>query len=271
LKTKNQELKTAPAKDSAMSSPIQKEMYKTGTIPANRSKKIMIVEDEPGIIDYLTIYCKAEGYEVIVVRDGIDALVKFKSAEPDFVLLDLMLPGLDGLDVCRRIRADSDIPIIMVTARTDEVDKLLGLETGADDYVTKPFSPRELMARIRVIFRRLEKAEAPTAKIEVMPAELKVLKVGRLTINHDTREVFYDQQSTTSLTNKEFELLETLARQPGRVYTKTELEEALYDCDSLIASRAIGVHISNLRAKLPNPKLVETVHGVGYKLSREAI
>lgn len=243
------------------------------------AKKILIIEDEPNIADYLTIYCKAEGYEVTHVRDGLDGLIKFQTDKPDFVLLDLMLPGLDGVEVCRRIRSTSDTPIIMVTARTDEVDKLLGLEIGADDYVTKPFSPRELMARMRVIFRRLDKSNNATPGEDLPEAtgtsggllEDSLFRVGRLVINRDTREVAYGGQSVTALTNKEYELLITLARRPGRVYTKNELEEALYDCDSLVASRAVGVHISNLRAKLPEPKLIETVHGVGYKLSREAL
>jgi two-component system alkaline phosphatase synthesis response regulator PhoP len=239
--------------------------HSRGHVPTH--KKILIVEDDPGIVDYVSIYCRAEGYVVIQAPDGLEALEKFKETQPDFVLLDLMLPRMDGLEVCRRIRKDSDVPIIMVTARAEEVDKLLGLETGADDYLTKPFSPRELMARIRVIFRRLEKSERNS-----LPATThKNINLGTLDINIDTREVHYEHNVINTLTNKEFELLLTLARQPGRVYSKTELEEALYDCDSLVASRAIGVHISNLRAKLPNPRLIETVHGVGYKLSREAI
>lgn len=247
-------------------------------------RKILIVEDEPSIVDYLTIYCKAEGYEVAHAEDGLSGYSRFVSERPDFVLLDLMLPGLDGVEVCRRIRAISEVPVIMVTARTEEVDKLLGLEIGADDYVTKPFSPRELMARIRVIFRRLEKANNP-ANLEIKATvesgqgwqdptqgrDDQVFTLGRLHINRDTREAHYDNQLIPSLTNKEYDLLLTLARRPGRVYSKNELEEALYGCDSLIASRAVGVHISNLRAKLPNPKLVETVHGVGYKISREQL
>lgn len=247
-------------------------------------RKILIVEDEPSIADYLTIYCKAEGYEVVHAEDGLSGYSRFVAERPDFVLLDLMLPGLDGVEVCRRIRAISEVPVIMVTARTEEVDKLLGLEIGADDYVTKPFSPRELMARIRVIFRRLEKANNP-ANLEIKsPIEPgqgwqdptqgrddQVFTLGRLHVNRDTREALYDSQLIPSLTNKEYDLLLTLARRPGRVYSKNELEEALYGCDSLIASRAVGVHISNLRAKLPNPKLVETVHGVGYKISREQL
>jgi DNA-binding response OmpR family regulator len=245
-----------------------------------RAKKILIIEDEPNIADYLTIYCKAEGHEVVHVRDGLEGLIKFQIERPDFVLLDLMLPGLDGVEVCRRIRATSDVPIIMVTARTEEVDKLLGLEIGADDYVTKPFSPRELMARMRVIFRRLEKTGSTSPQAESVPEmitsgnnllEDSLFRVGKLVINRDTREVVYDGHPVAALTNKEYELLITLARRPGRVYTKNELEEALYDCDSLVASRAIGVHISNLRAKLPEAKLIETVHGVGYKLSKEAL
>jgi DNA-binding response OmpR family regulator len=241
-------------------------------IHLTRPRRILIIEDELTIADYLTIYCKAEGYEVIHERDGLKGLARFMAEQPDFVLLDLMLPGLDGVEICRRIRATSDVPIIMVTARSEEVDKLLGLEIGADDYVTKPFSPRELMARIRVIFRRLEKHLTPPAPAaESVALENSLFSIGKLTINRDSREVFYDSTAIPTLTNKEYELLVTLARRPGRVYTKTELEEALYDCDSLVASRAIGVHISNLRAKLPNTKLIETVHGVGYKLGREAL
>jgi DNA-binding response OmpR family regulator len=247
-------------------------------------RKILIVEDEPSIADYLTIYCKAEGYEVVHALDGLTGFNKFALEKPDFVLLDLMLPGLDGVEVCRRIRASSEVPIIMVTARSEEVDKLLGLEIGADDYITKPFSPRELMARIRVIFRRLEKAVNFGNELKPTGSELntntsntstmsddRIFLLGRLHINKDTREASYDKHSIPTLTNKEYDLLLTLARRPGRVYTKNELEEALYGCDSLIASRAVGVHISNLRAKLPNPKLVETIHGVGYKLSREQL
>lgn len=250
------------------------------------TRKILIIEDEPSITDYLSIYCKAEGYEVLQASNGNEGLQNFLTEHPDLVLLDLMLPGLDGVEVCRRIRAVSEVPVVMVTARTEEVDKLLGLEIGADDYVTKPFSPRELMARIRGIFRRLDKVMAiageirpamdiistTTASTYTAPAVAeRVLALGRLEINSDTREAIYDHQHIKSLTNKEYELLLTLARRPGRVYSKNELEEALYGCDSLIASRAIGVHISNLRSKLPNPRLVETVHGVGYKLSREQL
>jgi DNA-binding response OmpR family regulator len=235
--------------------------------------KILIVEDEADIIDYLTIYCEAEGYKVMVSADGPTALNLFRNEQPDLVLLDLMLPGLDGLEVCRRIRSVSNVPIIMVTARREEVDKLLGLETGADDYLTKPFSPRELMARIRVIFRRLDNMSAEfKAELSETPSPKrpKIMKLGRLLINLDTREVSYDDTEVPTLTIKEFELLVTLSRQPGRVYSKSDLEESLYGGDYLLESRAIGVHISNLRNKLPNPRLIETVYGIGYKLSREA-
>ncbi len=238
-----------------------------------RPRRVLIIEDEPSIADYVTIYCKAEGYEVLHERDGLAGLTRFMAELPDLVLLDLMLPGLDGIEVCRRIRYSSDVPVIMVTARSEEVDKLLGLEIGADDYVTKPFSPRELMARMRVIFRRMERLPAPPIAEPQPedPLEHSLITIGKLLINRDSREVYYHNQHVPSLTNKEYELLLTLARRPGRVYTKQELEEALYDCDSLVASRAVGVHISNLRAKLPNPKLIETVHGVGYKLGKETL
>lgn len=246
-------------------------------------RKILIIEDEPSITDCLNIYCKAEGYRVMEANTGSQGLQKFLTERPDLVLLDLTLPELNGFEVCRRIRKVSEVPIVMLTGRTEEVDKLIGFELGADDYVTKPFSPREVMARIRGIFRRLDKATAivedirPTVDVRspsyvAATSEERVLAVGRLEINSDTREVFYDRQIVPLLTNKEYELLLTLARRPGRIYTKNELEESLYGCDGgLLSSRAVGVHISNLRSKLPNPRLIENVHGVGYKLDREQL
>jgi two-component system, OmpR family, alkaline phosphatase synthesis response regulator PhoP len=234
-----------------------------------KTKKILIVEDEADIVDYLTMYCEAEGYSVITINDGIKALHIFKAEQPDLVLLDLMLPGLDGMEICRRIRSVSQVPIIIITARREEIDKLLGLETGADDYLTKPFSPRELMARIRVIFRRMENFKVEK---ETRPETAGIkgnFKVGLLEIDTETREISYEKQLINSLTNKEFDLLLALARYPGRVYSKAELEEILYGTDALFESRAISVHISNLRNKLPNPKIIETIYGIGYRLIRE--
>lgn len=231
------------------------------------SRKVLIIEDDRKIVNYLTMYCEAEGWETLVSRDGLEGLRVFQREQPNFVLLDLMLPGLDGLEICRRIRQTSNVPIIMITARGEEVDRLLGLEVGADDYIVKPFSPREVVARMRVILRRIENVAQLT---EVAP--LPFLQVGQLSINQAGREVTFAGKIVEDLTGKEFDLLATLARQPGRVYSKTELEEALYNVDSLVGSRAIAAHISNLRSKLIKsgaPDMIDTVHGIGYKLKRE--
>lgn len=231
------------------------------------SRKVLIVEDDRKIVNYLTMYCEAEGWETLVSRDGLEGLRIFQRERPNFVLLDLMLPGLDGLEVCRRIRNNSAVPIIIITARGEEVDRLLGLEVGADDYVVKPFSPREVVARMRAILRRVENATLPGEAPATPP-----LQIGQLLINSAGREVTYAGKVVTDLTGKEFDLLTTLARQPGRVYSKTELEEALYNVDSLVGSRAIAAHISNLRSKLIKsgaPDMIETIHGIGYKLRKE--
>ena len=233
-------------------------------------RKVLIIEDDRKIVNYLTMYCEAEGWETLVCRDGLDGWQTFGRTRPDFVLLDLMLPGMNGLEICRRMRAVSDVPIIIITARGEEVDRLLGLEVGADDYVVKPFSPREVVARMRAILRRTEN-KYTAARPEPPPP---LIEIGKLNIVWDSRKVTYGGQLVADLTGKEFELLVALTRQPGRVYSKTELEEALYNVDSLVGSRAIAAHVSNLRAKLIRsgaPDLIETVHGIGYKLNKESL
>jgi DNA-binding response OmpR family regulator len=229
-------------------------------------RKVLIIEDDRKIVNYLTMYCEAEGWETLVSRDGLEGWRMFQREKPDFLLLDLMLPGLDGLEICRRIRKESTVPIMMITARGEEIDRLLGLEVGADDYVVKPFSPREVVARMRTILRRVE------APLQAAAPKQPLIEAGALYINPANREASFAGRPVTDLTGKEFELLLTLARQPGRVYSKTELEEALYEVDSLVGSRAIAAHISNLRAKLHKagiPDIIETLHGLGYKLRKE--
>jgi DNA-binding response OmpR family regulator len=229
------------------------------------ARKVLIIEDDRKIVNYLEMYCEAENWEVIIGRDGLQGWQLFNREKPDFVLLDLMLPGMDGLEICRRIRAISTVPIIMITARGEEVDRLLGLEVGADDYIVKPFSPREVVARMRVILRRVEGRLQPTA------LATPLIEFGALKIDAVAREVRWNNNLIGELTVKEFDLLVILAKQPGRVFSKTELEEALYEADSLVGSRAIAAHISNMRAKLQKsgmPDCIETVHGIGYKLKK---
>ncbi|NWJ47539.1 MAG: response regulator transcription factor [Chloroflexi bacterium] len=236
-------------------------------------KKILIIEDQADITDFITPYCEKEGYYVERANSGEQGLEMFESLQPSMILLDLVLPRLGGLEVCRRIRNASEIPIIVISARHEEVDKILALETGADDYLTKPFSPRELMARIRLIIRRYERGVTEKSLEHVSVdhfSESKILKIGKLSINLQNREVLYLRQQITTLTKMEFELLVQLARYPGRIYSSNELAEAIYGLDHAIESRVISVHISNLRNKLPNPELIVTCYGLGYKLIRES-
>jgi len=220
-------------------------------------KKILVVEDERQIARMVQAYLSREGYRVEVAFDGEEGWTRFKEGKPDLVILDLMLPRLHGLELARRIRAGSNVPIIMLTARAEEADRVAGLELGADDYVTKPFSLRELAARVRAVLRRAE----GTAAREVM-------ELGPLKIDFVAREVYLEGR-TVELTPTEFDLLAYLARHPGRVFTRTELLEAIQERSYASLPRTIDSHIKNLRHKIEldpaSPQFILTVHGVGYK------
>lgn len=216
-------------------------------------KNILLIEDDPDIIEISRDYLKAAGYTVWTAADGAKGLAAARREKPDLVVLDLMLPEMDGLDVCRHIRRESDVPIIMLTARVEETDKLIGLELGADDYITKPFSPRELVARVRVVLRRVS-AEAAS----------DVLRVDSVTLDrsHYTVQV---PGKTVSLTATEFEILATLMSQPGRIFSRGQLTEAVHGTSFESYERAINSHINNLRRKLEPGEYIVTIHGVGYK------
>jgi two-component system, OmpR family, response regulator AdeR len=217
---------------------------------------ILVVEDELEIAEVVEGYLRRDGFRTERATDGTRALELFRAAKPDLVLLDIMLPGLDGLEVLRRIRAMASTPVIMLTARAEDIDKLLGLELGADDYVVKPFSPREVVARVKAVLRRTRHDEPKT-----------VHRVGPLEV--DTRQVIATLAGTRlDLTPTEFKLLERLACEPGRAYSRAELlEAALPDSDAL--ERVVDAHLKNLRRKLESggaPELLETVRGIGYRL-----
>jgi DNA-binding response OmpR family regulator len=224
-------------------------------------KTILVVDDEPKIAALARDYLEHAGFAVLVAGEGRAALALARSRRPDLVVLDLGLPGLDGLDVARALRRDSDVPILMLTARTDEADRIVGLELGADDYVTKPFSPRELVARVRAILRRTEiattLADAPIRilDVELDPARLRVSIAGR----------------PVDLTPTEFALLAILARQPGRVFTRSQLLDVIHGVAFDAYERAIDGHVKNLRRKLEpdpaHPRYLLTVHGVGYRFA----
>jgi two-component system, OmpR family, alkaline phosphatase synthesis response regulator PhoP len=227
-------------------------------------KTILVVDDERKIADLARDYLEHAGFAVRIAADGNAALASIRRDRPDLVVLDLGLPGLDGLDVTRAIRRDSSLPVIMLTARDDELDKLLGLELGADDYLTKPFSPRELVARVRAVLRRVDGAAEPAAD-EIVRAGDLTLDVARMRADLAGR--------TIELTATEFTLLLTLARQPGRIFTRSQLLDAVHGVAFESYERAIDTHIKNIRRKLePDPRRptnILTVYGVGYRFADE--
>jgi DNA-binding response OmpR family regulator len=224
------------------------------------SRTILVVDDEPRIVDLARDYLEHAGFRVITASDGRAAVDTARRDRPDLVVLDLGLPGLDGLDVTRELRRDGSIPIVMVTARDDELDKLLGLELGADDYLTKPFSPRELVARVKAVLRRADRPVEAADMIRVGDLELDV---PRMRTEVSGRSI--------DLTPTEFTLLATLAQQPGRIFTRSQLLDALHGVAFESYERAIDSHIKNLRRKLEpdprQPRYVLTVYGVGYRLA----
>jgi DNA-binding response OmpR family regulator len=223
-------------------------------------KTILVVDDEARIIQLVRDYLEHAGFAVLTAGDGRSALAVLRSSKPDLVVLDLGLPELDGLDVTRAIRKAGDTPIIMLTARGEESDKLIGLELGADDYITKPFSPKELVARVRTVLRRTESAPAMEQVIDVAGV---VIDPARMRVTVGDRNV--------DLTATEFELLATMARQPGRIFTRSQLLDAVRGVAFESYERAIDAHIKNIRRKLEpdphEPRYVLTVHGVGYKFA----
>jgi two-component system response regulator VicR len=228
---------------------------------------ILVVDDEPNILEVVSAYLRRELYKVVTATDGEAALKQFAETSPDLVVLDVMLPRLDGLEVCRRVRATSNTPIIMLTARSDEMDKLVGLGIGADDYLTKPFSPRELVARIKAVLRR-SLAVAPPE-----PGADDTLKFPGLKINPRTRTVEMDA-GQVELTAKEFDLLYFLARHPQEVFTRTQLLDQVWDYSYYGDTSTVTVHVRRLREKIEpdpmRPRYVKTVWGVGYKFDMAA-
>ena len=222
-------------------------------------KRILVVDDEKQIVDIVRAYLSREGYQVMAAYDGPGAVDMARRENPDLVVLDLMLPGLSGWDVCRKLRQESAVPIIMLTAREEVADRIVGLELGADDYVSKPFDPRELVARVRAVLRR---GEAPETQVEVIDQ-------GDLRIEIATRQVSVAGRNV-ELTPTEFDLLNVMARQPGRVFSRGQLLDRLQGDDYDGYERTIDSHVKNLRKKLApdagQPHYITTVHGIGYRL-----
>ena len=221
-------------------------------------RKILVVDDDAKTVELVKMYLNRDGYRVITAYDGKEALRMAREERPDLMVLDLMLPGINGLDICRTIRAESDMPIIMLTALTTDDDRLRGLDTGADDYVSKPFSPRELAARVRAILRRIPGERGPD-KVEYKG----------LTVDYLKHEAYLDGQPL-NLTPVEFKILGVLVREPGRVFSRAQIIEHALGLDFDGFDRTIDVHILKLRRKLEpdprNPRYIKTIYGAGYKL-----
>jgi len=222
--------------------------------------KVLVIDDEENVCELITLYFEKAGYEVVCTGDGLGGVEMVRSQKPDIVLLDLMLPGIDGLDVCKEIRRTSNVPLIMLSARVDEVDRVLGLEIGADDYVTKPFSPRELLARIKAVLRRA--AYIPS------PDEQQILNLPGLSVSRISREVLVGDMKI-DLTPKEFDLLWYLASNRNRVFTREQLLEQVWAYQEFYGDeRTVDQHIKRLRRKIEvngSPCRITTIWGVGYK------
>jgi DNA-binding response OmpR family regulator len=221
-------------------------------------ERILVVDDEENIVELVTLYLERDGFRVDSAFDGATALDMIKENEPALVVLDIMLPEVDGFEVCRKTRATSEVPIIMLTARDEDIDKIVGLEIGADDYLTKPFNPRELVARVKAILRRMDRAER---------RDDKPLQIGDVTIDPARREVHVGE-GEVSLRPKEFDLLLTFAENPGIVLTREQLLNTVWGFDFYGQTRTVDVHIAHLRKRLATSEQVqiETITGVGYKL-----
>jgi len=225
------------------------------------AKKILIVDDEVKIVELVKAYLEKAGFKTVAAYDGEQALELFRRESPALVLLDLMLPRIDGLDVARMIRKDSNVPIIMLTARAEEADRVAGLELGADDYVVKPFSPRELVARVRAVLRRSEEKQVQ-----------KIIRIKDLIIDLENHQVQIKGKQL-ELTRTEFTLLKVLASNPGRVFSRLQLIGELEGTTYAVFERTVDTHIKNLRKKIEpdpkNPSYILTVHGVGYKFQQD--
>ena len=231
-------------------------------VSIDMAKKILVVDDEKPISDIIKFNLEKEGYEVVVAFDGEEALEKVEGEKPDLIILDLMLPKIDGLEVAKRVRAKHTTPIIMVTAKDSELDKVLGLELGADDYVTKPFNPLEVMERVKSLLRR--------SQGEVTNDQPDILNVGPLLINKDSHEVKTIKGDVIQLTALEFGILYLLASHPNRVFSADDIFERVWQQESVVSAKTVMVHVSHLRDKIEEAtngeKVIQTVWGVGYKV-----
>src|SRR5215207_3692021 len=219
--------------------------------------KILVIDDEPSVTNLISAYLKTEGYEVFTAADGNAGLKAARAFNPDLIILDLMLPGMDGIELLCRLRRESDVYVIMLTARTEETDKIVGLSVGADDYVTKPFSPRELVARVKAALRRIKTGTSAGVASRILSFKHVLIDVGAHTVSMDDAPV--------ELTSIEFDLLRALAENRGRVLSREQLLEKIWGSEYFGEMRVVDVHLGHVRQKLGNESLIATVRGVGYR------
>jgi len=225
--------------------------------------KILVIDDEPSIINLVSAYLKPEGYEVYTAADGNAGLKAARAFKPDLIILDLMLPGMDGIELLTRLRRESDVYVIMLTARTDETDKIVGLSVGADDYVTKPFSPRELVARVKAALRRIKTGIGSGVERSVLSFKHVLIDINAHTVSVDDIPI--------ELTSIEFDLLRALAENRGRVLSREQLLEKIWGAEYFGEMRVVDVHLGHVRQKLGNEALIATVRGVGYRFEDEPL
>ena len=225
--------------------------------------KILVIDDEPSIINLVSAYLKPEGYEVYTAADGNAGLKAARAFKPDLIILDLMLPGMDGIELLTRLRRESEVYVIMLTARTDETDKIVGLSVGADDYVTKPFSPRELVARVKAALRRIQTGTTSGLERSVLSFRHVRIDVGAHTVTVN--------DSPVELTSIEFDMLRALAENRGRVLSREQLLEKVWGAEYFGEMRVVDVHLGHVRQKLGNESLITTVRGVGYRFEDEPL
>jgi len=224
------------------------------------NEKILVIDDEEKILNLVTSYLEKEGYEILTAQDGLSGLKVARAFKPDIIVLDIMLPGMDGIELLSQLRRESNVYVIMLTAKTEETDKIVGLSVGADDYVTKPFSPRELTARIKAALRRLN--------LDGQPLERNILSYKQITIDLGSRKIRVNDQEI-ELTAMEFDLLAALAQHPGLVFSREQLLEKVWGHDYFGELRVVDVHIGHIRQKLGDDRFIDTVRSVGYRFEYE--
>lgn len=247
--------------------PLLRETSSVGGVKVSQGQKILVVDDDSHIRQVVSFALQKAGYQTFEAGDGREAIEQFEASKPDLIVLDILMPEMDGTDVCRNLRTRSAVPIVFLSSKDDEIDRIVGLELGGDDYITKPFSPRELVARVRAVLRRYDQREPETSEAPQQPPQAKILTHHSLKLDLDRFQTFWDEREVV-LTVTEFGILRTLMGYPGKVFSRSELMNGAYPDQNIVTERTIDSHVRRVRRKFADAggDPIETVHGVGYKL-----